>query len=95
MKDAPEGTRRSLRRATRRIASTSGVPGLHITCSASAPHSGATRTRAVAWLAPSVAPCYPFENLRYRWSVSRSQRPCSALTVPSPSQNGAEVNGAR
>lgn len=51
--------------------------------------------RTVVRLAPPMALCYSFGSLRSRWSVSRSQRPCSALTVPSPSQNRFEVNGAR
>ncbi len=93
MKDALGRTRRRLL-ATRRVASTSGAAGVHVTRWPSAPCSEATE--------PVPAPIFFPSPLLTPWELSdlgglsylRSGH-VSALTVPSASQYRAEVNRAR
>ncbi len=94
MQDYTRRTCRSPRRVPRRIASPSEPARLHITRWLSAPHSGTNRTYH-RLARPFHGPPLSLGNLRSRSSVSRPRRPRPALTVPSPSQNRVEVNGAR
>lgn len=68
-------TRRSLL-ATRRIATTSGAAG---GCIPRVGHLLRTLKRPNVGPPSSLVLGYPLENLRSRWSVSRSQRSMSCL----------------